>query len=165
MATAAFRDTRANISSSTIEFRSSTKAFLLKSATGWFMIAITLLTMGGAAVVTLPILALKALTNRTSLYWLEGDRLFMRRGILMRSEEEIELYRIKDIKVHFSLVQQFFGNGDLSVISSDATGVGEGRRTTFQIYNVDDARALREELRSRVEAARRRVGVREYDVA
>ena len=57
----------------------------------------------------------------------------MRRGILMRSEEEIELYRIKDIKVHFSLVQQFFGNGDLSVISSDATGVNVlGRHCVVQ---------------------------------
>ncbi|HWL06388.1 MAG TPA: hypothetical protein VNQ99_15880 [Xanthobacteraceae bacterium] len=83
----------------------------------------------------------------------------------MEENQGVTSYRIKDIKVHFSLVQQFFGNGDLSVISSDATGIGEGRRTTFQINNVEDARSLREELRSRVEAARRRVGVREYDVA
>lgn len=148
-----------------IEFRPSTRALLLKSGTGWFLIAVTIATAGAAAIVTLPILAAKYLENRTSRFSLEGDRLFMCRGIFMRSEEEIELYRVKDVRADFSLIQQIFGTGTISLISSDATGSGAGRRKTFAIQNVEQARAIREELRSRVAAARQRAGVREYDVA
>lgn len=148
-----------------IEFRPSTRAFLLKSGTGWLLIAATLGSMGMAAVVTVPLLVIKYLTNVTTRFALEGDRLHMRRGIFIRAEEEIELYRIKDIRASFSLIQQWFGNGTLAVLSSDATGAISGRLTSFSIANVEGAREIREELRSRVEAARRRAGVREYDVA
>ncbi len=147
-----------------IEFRSSTRAFLLKSGAGWLTIAATALTAGMAAVVTAPIVGFKLLNNITSKYWLEGDRLFMRRGIIFRSEEEIELYRIKDVKVSFSIIQQMFGNGNISIISSDATS-NSGFEATFVIPNVEEARGIREELRARTEAARRNRGVREYDIS
>lgn len=140
-----------------IAFRSSTKAFLLKSGTGWFAIALTVLTMGMAALFVAPLLLFKWISNTTSHYWLEGDRLFMRRGILIRKEEEIELYRIKDVKVTFSVIQQMFDNGDIAVISSDLTD-------NFKLPNVNNAREIREEIRNRVETARSKRGVREFDV-
>lgn len=164
MASAALETTHFDPSGS-IDFRSSTRAFLLKSGTGWFLIAALIASLGWAAVIILPMLAIKALTNRTNHYSLEGDRLFMRRGILIRSEEEIELYRIKDIKATFSVIQQMFGNGNIEILSSDETDSTAGRRMSFAIGNVKDARNIREELRSRVEAARKLRGVREYDVA
>ena len=120
--------------------------------------------------ITVPIIFFVWLDYSSARYWLDGDRLFMRRGLLSRSEEEIELYRIKDIKATFSIVQQRFDNGDIEILSSDATGqrvvksVGK-RRTSFVVRNVKDARAIREELRARVEDTRRLVGVREIDLA
>lgn len=148
-----------------ISFRPSTRAFLLKSGVGWMLIAVTVLSMGFAAIATVPLVAILWLRNITTRFELEGDRLRMRRGIIMRDEDEVELYRVKDIKARFSIIQQFFDNGDLAILSSDATGNRAGRLNAINISNVEKAREIREELRSRVEASRRSVGVREYDLA
>ena len=72
---------------------------------------------------------------------------------------------MKDIKATFSLIQQMFDNGNLEIISSDATGAGSGTRKSFVINNVIGARAIREGLRRRVAAARKGQGVREYDLS
>jgi len=148
-----------------IEFASSTIAFVLKSGWGWTLIAITLFTAGSAAVFTLPILGYITLRYLTAKYWLEGDRLFMRRGIIFRSEEEIELYRIKDVRANFSVIQQMFGNGDLAIVSTDTADIGTGKRAGIVVGNVVDARSIREELRNRVEAVRKARGVREFDMS
>ena len=148
-----------------IRFRSSTKAFLFVSGFGWLLIIATVATFGMAAIITLPLLGLIHLVNVTSTYELQADRLRMQRGIILRAEEEIELFRVKDIRASYSFIQQLFGIGNLELISSDATGKGASRRKDFIISNVEGARAIREELRTRVDAARRRKGVRELDLA
>lgn len=159
MATNALRAmTRAN-EHHLIEFRPSITAFLFKSFTGWLVLLASIFLMG----IPLIFVAITALGYRMTHFELCGDRLFMRRGILSRTEEEIELFRIKDVKADFSIVQQLFGVGNIQIISSDATGAGSGRRTTFRANNVPDARQLREELRQRVDDARRIKGVREFD--
>lgn len=147
-----------------VEFRSSTTAFFFKSGFGWLLIVATILSFGALAIFTVPLGIYLALRFKTASYWLAGDRLFMRTGIIFRSEEEIELYRIKDVKADFSIIQQFFGDGNIVVRSSDATGIGEGRRTVLSIPYVADARGIREEIRNRVELARKHRGVRELDI-
>ena len=148
-----------------IEFRSSTFAFLLQSGTGWLILAGALAVL---AVVLGAYIAWTHIENRTSLFWIDDQRLFMRRGILMRSEEEIELYRIKDVKVSFSIIQQMFDNGTIQISSSDSSGrlasAAPHPRTMIEVTNVRDARAIRAELRDRVEAIRQRRGVRELDI-
>lgn len=164
-----------------IEFRSSTFAFLFQSGTGWLVLAGALAILGGGiyagygwqtavvlAVVLGVYIAWTHLENRSSLFWIDDQRLFMRRGILMRSEEEIELYRIKDVKVSFSIIQQMFDNGTIQISSSDSSGrlasAAPHPRTSIEVTNVRDARAIRAELRDRVEAIRQRRGVRELDI-
>jgi len=160
-----------------IEFRSSTLAWLLQSGGGWVLLLFCVAVVGAGAwfgygliatgiilAALLPYLFYRHLKNRTHIYWLDGDRLFMRRGILVRSEEEIELYRIKDVKVTFSIIQQMFENGDLIISSSDRTSLDSHGRSEILIANVVDARAIRGEIRDRVEAVRVRRGVRELDI-
>ncbi len=160
-----------------IEFRSSTLAWLLQSGAGWafliFCCAVIgvaawfgygLIAAGIIAAAAIPYILYRHLKNITHVYWLDGDRLFMRRGILVRSEEEIELYRIKDVKVTFSIIQQMFENGDLIISSSDRTSLDSNGRSEIVISNVVDARAIRGEVRDRVEAVRVRRGVRELDI-
>lgn len=142
-----------------IEFRPSIKAFLLKSFTGWMVLLFSIPLWG----IPLIFVSITALRYRMTHFELDGDRLFMRRGILARSEEEIELYRIKDVKADFSIIQQLFGVGNIQIISSDATGLSNGRRAIFRANNIPDARLIREELRERVERARKIKGVREFD--
>jgi uncharacterized membrane protein YdbT with pleckstrin-like domain len=164
-----------------IEFRSSTFAWLFQSGTGWMVLLLAAAVMAGGSYAgywwqTLAILVVvlgayigwTAIENRTSLFWIDDQRLFMRRGILMRSEEEVELYRIKDVKVSFSIIQQMFDNGTILITSSDSSGLlassAPHPRTMIEVTNVRDARAIRAELRDRVEAIRQRRGVRELDI-
>ncbi|MEO1044686.1 MAG: PH domain-containing protein [Pseudomonadota bacterium] len=160
-----------------IEFRSSTMAWLFKSGQGWQILAATAVGFGIAAyfeyaayaaiavaVLAIPYLTYKFLRNRTSIYWLDGDRLFMRRGIIMRAEEEVELYRIKDVKVTFSIIQQMFDNGDLVMSSSDKSSLSTDGRNAIIVRNVPDARSIRGEIRDRVEMVRQQRGVRELDI-
>lgn len=164
-----------------IEFRSSTFAWLFQSGSGWMVLALAVVIMAGGSytgywwqtlivlgVVLAAYIGWTYVENRTSLFWIDDQRLFMRRGILMRSEEEIELYRIKDVKVSFSIIQQMFDNGTIQISSSDSSGSlaspAPHPRTMIIITNVRDARAIRAELRDRVEAIRQKRGVRELDI-
>ena len=152
-----------------IGFRPTMSAFLLKSFKGWLTLAGSILLLG------IPFIAVGvvALRYRMTWYELSGERLFIRQGILARTEEEIELRTahalaaqagIKDVRADFSIIQQLFDVGNLQIISSDLTGEGVDRRTVLRISNLENARHIRTELRNRVERARRIKGVREIDM-
>lgn len=52
-------------------------------------------------------------------YALSEDRLFLKRGFLNVSQDEIVLYRIRDLRLTASLWQRIFGVGTVTVISTD----------------------------------------------
>ena len=52
------------------------------------------------------------------------DRLIVRRGIFFKSLDEVELYRVKDVRLDFSLINQMAGIGTITVTSSDETTRG-----------------------------------------
>lgn len=145
-----------------IPFRASTANFLFRSGTGWGLILLSIATLGLGLIVVLPLLAYLWVRNRTHVYVLDEDRLFMREGIILRREDEIELYRVKDIRVDFSIIQQMFDTGDLVIVSTDGTG-SSNLQAEIRVPHVSGARGLREELRRRVERSRRLHGVREID--
>jgi uncharacterized membrane protein YdbT with pleckstrin-like domain len=88
------------------------------------------------------------------------DRLIVRRGIFMKSIDQVELYRVKDVRLDFSLVNQWAGIGTLCIGSSDETTRGG----PMVIRHVEHAERRREELRDLVEAARQKRRVREIDM-
>lgn len=145
-----------------IAFQSSAVNFIFKSGIGWLLIALSILTLGSALIVILPIFIYIWLYSKTSSYVLDGDRLFIREGIILRREDEIELYRVKDVKANFSIIQQIFNNGDIVIKSTDGTNWFK-HKAVFRVWNVTNARGLREELRKRVERSRKLHGVREID--
>jgi uncharacterized membrane protein YdbT with pleckstrin-like domain len=93
-------------------------------------------------------------------YEITPERLIVRRGILMKSIDEIELYRVKDVRMDFSLLNQLAGIGTICLRSSDETTRG----SDLVMRHVPHALARREELRRLVDAARRQRGVREIDM-
>jgi uncharacterized membrane protein YdbT with pleckstrin-like domain len=95
-----------------------------------------------------------------SLYQITPERLIVKRGIVMKSIDEVELYRIKDIRMDFSLLNQWAGIGTICMVSSDETT----RTGELVLRNVPKAQARREELRRLVDAARKARGVREMDM-
>ena len=84
-----------------------------------------------------------------SLYEITPDRLMIRRGIFLKSIDEIELYRIKDIRMDFSLLNQWAGIGNICLTSSDETT----RTGELVLRNVPKAMRRREHLRALVDAA------------
>lgn len=115
------------------------------------------LALSGLAVL---ILAWKWLEVMASKYEITPERLVVRKGIIFKSIDEVELYRIKDVRMDFSLLNQWAGIGTICLTSSDETT----RAGDLVLRHVANAQARREELRRLVDAARQRRGVREIDM-
>jgi uncharacterized membrane protein YdbT with pleckstrin-like domain len=98
--------------------------------------------------------------NLASRYELTEQRLIIRRGLVAKSVDEIELYRIKDVRINFSLINQIAGIGTISIASSDETTRGGD----LVIRDVEKAQERRETLRRLVDAARQKRLVREVDM-
>ena len=102
----------------------------------------------------------KWIQNMAAKYEITPERLIVRRGIIFKSIDEIELYRIKDVRMDFSLLNQWAGIGTICLSSSDeTTRVGD-----LVMRHVEKAQTRREELRRLVDGARQRRGVREIDM-
>ena len=135
-------------------FRSSTWGWLRGSLAGWATLLLCLVGVG------LIIVAIKWVQNLATTYELTEDRLILRKGIINKSVDEIELYRVKDVRIAFSLIAQWAGIGTITLISSDETTGSQ----PLVIPDVERGPERREKLRELVNAARRLRGVREVDV-
>jgi uncharacterized membrane protein YdbT with pleckstrin-like domain len=135
------------------DFRASTSRWLVGSFGGWGTLLLCLGLVGFL------VIAVKWLQNISLRYVLTDQRLVMRQGIIMKREDDIELYRIKDIRVDYSIVNQLVGIGTITIRSSDATTAG----SELQMRDIPQARRRREELRRLVDQARQSRGVREID--
>lgn len=93
-----------------------------------------------------------------TVYGLSQDRLFIKSGILNIQEDEVRLYRILDLSLKKSFWQRILGLGTIRVDSSDKT------MKAFDIYNIRDCEAVKEQLSSLVEEERdnKRVSSREF---
>lgn len=91
-------------------------------------------------------------------YKLTQDRLFIKRGFLNLREDEVRLYRIKDLVLHRSLFQRIFGLGTVEVKSSDSS------MADFQLENIKNSADVKEQLSVLVEEERQRkkVSSREF---
>ena len=155
-------------------FRSSLGGWLWGTAAGLGTIILGLLGIGATiakagnwgawplvlTALALVIVLLKWLEVMGSLYQITPERLIVKRGIFLKSIDEVELYRIKDIRMDFSLLNQWAGIGTICMVSSDETT----RTGELVLRNVPRAQSRREELRSLVDAARKTRGVREMDM-
>lgn len=135
-------------------FRASTGRWLFGSFAGWGTLLLCLVGVG------LVIIALRWLQNIATTYELTDQRLIIRTGIFNKKTDEIELYRIKDVTVAYSLINQWVDIGAISISSSDPTTQGG----SLVLRDVPRARAIREELRTLVDKARQARRVRELDV-
>ena len=90
-------------------------------------------------------------------YSLSEDRLFTSVGFLNIKDDEILLYRVRDIDTSRSLWQRIFGVGTVTVMSSDKT------MPTLVLQNIKDPIFVKELLHKQVEEMKikRRVRVGE----
>ncbi len=135
-------------------FRSSTWGWLRGTIAGWGTLLLCLVGVG------LIIVLAQWLRFVAATFEVTSDRLIIRRGIFVKSIDEIELYRVKDIRLDYSLLNQWAGIGTISLLSSDETTRAEPLVIPF----VEQAEARRERLRALVDQARQRRRVREIDM-
>ena len=67
----------------------------------------------------LPFALWKYLATRTTSYQLTADRLICQQGVFYRSQDEVELYRIKDYTIVAPLLYRWLGLANLVLITSD----------------------------------------------
>ena len=154
-------------------FRSSTWGWLRGTLAGWAVMLVAVAGMGAALSgeyglvplaatgLAVAVILWKWIENLAATYSLCEDRLVVRRGIIMKSVDEIELYRVKDVRLDFSVINQLAGLGTITLSSSDETTRGE----PLVLRHVERAEQRREELRRLVDTARQKRRVREIDVA
>ena len=135
-------------------FRTATGRWLLGSFAGWGTLLLCLVGVG------LVIVLVRYLQALATTYEVTDQRLILHRGLVMKTVDEIELYRIKDVRLDYSLLNQMVDIGTITLTSTDRT-TGD---TAFVLRDVPMARERREGLRGLVERARQRRGVREIDV-
>lgn len=87
-------------------------------------------------------------------YSLSEDRLFLSQGLLNIKEEEVLLYRVRDIDTSRSLGQRIFGVGTVNVLSTDKT------MPTLVLKNVKDPLFVKELIHQQVEQTKLKRRVR-----
>lgn len=63
-------------------------------------------------------------------YLLFQDRFLVKRGFFTRRQEELRLYRVKDVVLRQTILQRIFHVGTLTIISTDAS------TARFQLINI-----------------------------
>ena len=136
-------------------FRSSTWGWLRGTLLGWLTLLLCLVGVGFL------IIFVQWIRFLDVTYELTEDRLILRKGIFVKSIDEIELYRVKDVRMDFTLINQWAGIGTIGIDSSDETT----RAGALVIPHIERAAERREEMRRLVDAARQKRRVRELDVS
>ena len=89
-------------------------------------------------------------------YSMSEDRLFLETGLLNTRQEEVILYRVRDISLSISLGQRIFGVGSVLIQSSDKS------LPKLELKNIKQPREVKELIHKQVEemkiARRLRVG-------
>lgn len=81
-------------------------------------------------------------------YHLSEDRIFCEKGLLNLREEEILLYRVRDLELKRSLGQRIFGVGSVMVHSSDKT------MPILELKNIRNPKEVKELIYRQTEASK-----------
>lgn len=100
---------------------------------------------------------IKALQLKATVYTLKKDRLLVKRGILRRVTDELELFRVRDFQLDEPIALRLFSLGNLVLVTSDRT-------TPFiRLDAIPELSKLHEYLRNLVRSCWDERGVREID--
>jgi membrane protein YdbS with pleckstrin-like domain len=92
-------------------------------------------------------------------YRLSNQRLFITTGILARKTVETELFRVRDISVHQSLIERMLGIGTIHALTTDKD-IPE-----MNFRGIPEPLKVKEAMRAHIMEARQRTRTRDLDVA
>ena len=116
---------------------------------GWFLSCLLL--------IPIPWAIWKWLETRNTVYTLTDQRLKFTRGVLSKTTEDLELYRVRDTKFQQSFWERMVGLGEIELYTTDETS------PVIHLPFIKDAEAVREKIRGLVEARRDAKRVRYLD--
>lgn len=116
----------------------------LSTRTAWWIL------LGAAVVAALYVLARIGLAILNERYRLTTQRLFLERGILSRTQDQLELVRVDDVRISKTLLHRILGVGTVSVMTTDSSD------RTVRIVGVLHPERVAEEIRTHVRACRQR---------
>ncbi len=95
-----------------------------------------------------------------TVYSFNDERIFIESGILTQVQDEVRMYRVRDITLRRSLIQRIFKMGTIHLDTSDKS------MGSFDIINIKDVFEVKETLSQLVEEQRKknRVSTREFIV-
>lgn len=127
--------------------------------TGTFVVCGLLSLTVILAIAAIPYAIWHWLVVKNTKYELTTQRLKTHTGVLSKNTEEMELYRVKDLKLEQPWYLRLFGLSNVALISSDTT------TPATTIRAVPDAQGLREKIRALVEERRdqKRVRLTEFE--
>ena len=91
-------------------------------------------------------------------YRLSEDRLFCEKGFLNIKEDEVLLYRVRDLELNLKITQRIFGVGTICIHSSDQS------IPHLDLKNVKNPREVKELIHRSVEAAKDKRRMRTMEV-
>ena len=91
-------------------------------------------------------------------YELTSERLKIRRGVLNKELEELELYRVRDYRLEQPFWLRLFSLGNVTVTSTDVS------QPQVTLRAIADSERVRELIRRNVEDCRTKKGVRSLDL-
>ena len=91
-------------------------------------------------------------------YRLSEDRLFCEKGFLNIKQDEVLLYRVRDLQLTMTLGQRIFGVGTVCVVSSDKSV------PHLDLVNVKDPRGIKEVIHRAVEEAKDKRRMRTMEI-
>lgn len=91
-------------------------------------------------------------------YRLSDDRLFCETGFLNIKQDEVLLYRVRDLELNLKLTQRMFGVGSVCVHSSDQS------IPHLDLKNVKNPREVKELIHRSVEAAKDKRRMRTMEI-
>lgn len=100
---------------------------------------------------------LKEITRNTK-YVLTNQRILITTGLLGRKEEQIDLARVKDIRMTQGLTDRMVGIGQIDIISTDLS------TPVFRLMGVNDPQHVRDLIWEATNRRRREIGIRHREL-
>jgi membrane protein YdbS with pleckstrin-like domain len=107
----------------------------------------------GIGALVILILLLKAFKLKMIYYEVNADRIEWSRGILDRRVDNVDMFRVVDLKMRRSLLDCIFGVGTVALITTDKTD------PVFEFEKIQDCRYLYDVIKKASLAADRKTGV------